>query len=122
MHLPASRWIARAWAPAVAVGVAGLTAACSGPAAQLDGADVETVLVQGLREQVGGSFEASCPSPIPAVAGTTVDCSVSDGEAGDAVTVRVTVTDAEGAFQWAVVPPVPAPSAGGVPQPSPSAS
>ena len=39
MHLPASRWIARAWAPAVAVGVAGLTAACSGPAAQLDGVE-----------------------------------------------------------------------------------
>ena len=121
MHLPVRRSIDRAASVAAAVSALGLAAACSAPAPQVDGTDVESIVGAALHDQVGGTFEASCPSPIPAVAGATVDCAVADRQEGDTVTVRVTVTDTEGAFRWEVVPPSPGPTPSGGAEPSPSA-
>ena len=65
-------------------------------------ADVEEQVSAGLAEEVGGAFEASCPEEIPAEAGYTFTCTVTDLADGTTVTVTVTEDDAAGAFSWRV--------------------
>ncbi len=73
---------------------------CSAP--MIDPADVEEQISTGLAEEVGGAFEASCPEEIPAEAGYTFTCTVTDPADGTIITVTVTEDDADGAFSWRV--------------------
>ena len=86
-------------------------AACSS-SASLQPADVEEQITRGLTEQVGGEFEVTCPSPLPAEAGYTFTCDVSDRTGGSTVTVTVVEDDDAGSFRWRVtMPGSPSPAA-----------
>lgn len=88
-------------------GTAALAAGCAS-AGTVRVADVETSLVAGFTEQVGGRFSADCPSPVPATQGFTFTCTVTDLDGGAAVAVDVVVEDADGRFSWqatTVTPP-----------------
>lgn len=74
--------------------------ACGSPT--VDEADVEQQIVAGLAAEVGGAFEADCPSDIPAEPGYGFTCTVQDPTDGTTITVTVTLDDAEGAFSWRV--------------------
>lgn len=73
-------------------------------------------IARGLTEQVGGDFAVTCPTAVPAVAGTTFTCSVTDASDGRTIMVTVTEVDDAGGFDWRVQ----APSASPTPAASPS--
>lgn len=85
---------------AASLAVAGASVAACGSSPTLRGTDVERVLVDGFAAQVGGSFSATCPSPIPAEQGRSVTCTVTDLDDGTTVQVEVTQDDADGAFGY----------------------
>lgn len=90
-----------------AVALAGCTSSSS-----LEPTDVEDQITDGLIEQVGGEFEVTCPSPLPAEAGYTFTCDVSDRTGGSTVTVTVVEDDDAGSFRWRVtMPGSPSPAA-----------
>ena len=98
---------------AVALLAALSLAACSS-SASLQPADVEQQITRGLAEQVGGEFEVTCPSPLPAEAGYTFTCEVADRTGGSTVAVTVVEDDDAGTFRWRVtVPGSPSPAASG---------
>jgi invasion protein IalB len=92
----------RGAAALLAVGVT--AAACSSPPTLRSG-DVQEQIASSLAEQVGGDFSVTCPTGIPAQAGTTFTCSVTDASDGRTVTVTVTESDDGGGFDWRVVAP-----------------
>lgn len=78
--------------------------------------DVESAIVRGLSDQVGGRFTARCPSPIPAQSGLVATCTVLDETGGAEAQVEVVQTDSEGSFRWRVTSVAsdgPSPSASG---------
>ena len=85
-------------------------AACSS-SASLQPADVEEQITRGLTEQVGGEFEVTCPSPLPAEAGYTFTCDVTDRTGSRTVAVTVVEDDDVGTFRWRVTEPAPSASA-----------
>ena len=88
-------------------------AGCSG-SASLVPSDVEEQITDGLTEQVGGEFEVTCPSPLPAEAGYAFTCEVADRTGGSTVAVTVVEDDDAGTFRWRVtVPGSPSPAASG---------
>lgn len=84
---------------AAAVGViAGALAACGGTPA-LNSDEVEVAIVAGLLEQSPeGEFGAVCPEGIPAVAGSSVECEVTNAVDGALLTVTATQDDDSGNF------------------------
>lgn len=98
-----------AWAGhALLAGSLLLLGACAAP--NLRTSDVETQIAEALTDQVGGGFAVTCPTSVPAEAGTGFACTVTDETSGDRLTVQVTVDDDSGAFSWRV-DTVPAPMA-----------
>lgn len=98
-----SRRVARTTAAVlttVLLGTASLTGCASAPT--IAPGEVESELVRGLAEQVGGTFSATCPSPIPAQAGQVTACTVTDETGDAAVEVEVVQTDTNGTFRWRV--------------------
>lgn len=85
-----------------AAGVLALSAC--GPAAQLDTSDVESQVATSLSEQVGGRFAVKCPTAVPAEPQGQFDCTATDRESGEEVTVRVVQGADPGAFTWTVRP------------------
>ena len=80
----------------------GALAGCSS-AATLNTAEVETAIVDGLREQFPErTFTASCPSEVVAEAGGVFSCDVTDGSDGTVAIVTVTQADDQGSIQWTV--------------------
>lgn len=73
-------------------------------------------IAAGLAEQVGGDFAVICPTGVPALAGTTFTCSVTDASDGHTIMVTVTERDDAGGFDWRVQ----APGASAAPSASPS--
>ena len=98
--------------------VTGVTA-CSAPPTLRSG-DVQDPIASALADQVGGGFRVTCPTGIPAQAGTSFTCSVIDESDGRTVTVTVTESDDAGRFAWRVVTPSPSasPSSGVTGSPS----
>lgn len=96
VHGSTARWLVTA---VLVLGTAASVGACSSPGS-LRTADVEKSLVDGFTQQVGGRFTATCPSSIPAQAGQTVSCTVTDDSAGATVAVAVTVEGEDGSFSW----------------------
>lgn len=94
-----------------------VVAGCSAPPTLRSG-DVQDQIEAGLADQVGGDFTVICPSGVPAEAGTTFTCSVTDELDGSTIDVVVTESDDAGGFEWRVrVPrgsasPAPSPSTG----------
>ena len=74
---------------------------CSTPPT-LRSVDVQDQIEAGLADQVGGDFTVVCPSGVPAEAGTTFTCSVTDEADGTTVDVIVTESDDSGGFEWRV--------------------
>ena len=94
-----------------------MVAGCSSTStATLRAGDVQDQIARGLAEQVGGEFTVSCPSAVPALAGTTFTCSVTDAADGRTMMVTVTEVDDAGGFDWQVQ----APGAPATPAASPS--
>ena len=93
---------------AMPLAVVSLAACASSPS--LAPGDVEQQITDGLTEQVGGEFEVTCPSPLPAEAGYTFTCDVTDRTGGRTVAVTVVEDDDAGTFRWRVT--TPSPSAG----------
>lgn len=77
-----------------------LLCACAAP--NLRTSDVETQIAEALTDQVGGGFAVTCPTSVPAEAGTGFACTVTDETSGDRLTVQVSVEDDSGAFSWRV--------------------
>ena len=95
----------------VAMAVALVLVGCASTALLRTG-DVETSVEEALSDQVGGTFTADCPSSVPAEAGGTFTCQVTDATDRATVTVTVTQSDDQGAFTWqvtAVPDPLPTP-------------
>ena len=90
-----------------------LLAGCSSPPTLRSG-DVQDQIEAGLADQVGGEFTVVCPTGVPAEAGTTFTCSVTDESDGTTIDVVVTESDNAGGFEWRVQVP------GGRPGASPS--
>lgn len=82
---------------------------CASPPTLVSG-DVEDQISEGLGEQVGGEFTVVCPSGMPAEAGTTFTCTVTDASDGSTVSVIVTESDDAGGFDWRVQEPSATPS------------
>ncbi len=98
--LSASSRNAVRFARSVALVVAVSTVAACGSSATLRVTDVESALVAGFADQVGGAFTATCPSPLPAEQGHTFTCTVTDVGEGTTVDVEVVEDDGDGAFRW----------------------
>lgn len=62
-------------------------------------------IAAGLAEQVGGDFAVTCPTGVPALAGMTFTCSVTDASDGRTIMVTVTERDDAGGFDWRVQAP-----------------
>jgi len=88
---------------------------CSSPPTLRSG-DVQDQIAAGLAEQVGGDFTVTCPTGVPAEAGTTFTCKVTDASDGSTLLVTVTESDGAGGFAWRVQ----APSMSATPEASPS--
>lgn len=87
----------------------GVATGCSAPPT-LRSDDVQDQIAAGLVEQVGGDFTVTCPTGVPARAGTTFTCSVTDASDGSTIMVTVTEVNDAGGFDWRVqVPGVSAP-------------
>ena len=78
----------------------GLLAGCS---KSLDSTQVSDAIDSALTEQFEGDFTVTCPSDIPAEAGNTFMCDVSNATDGSTAQVQVTQNDAEGNVTWEVV-------------------
>lgn len=87
---------------AAAMALVAVTLAACASSAALQPADVEKVIATGLTEQVGGDFTVTCPSPLPAEAGYSFTCDVTDRTGGGALKVAVTEDDDTGTFSWRV--------------------
>lgn len=92
----------RAAAAVVAILGAALTVASCGSSAALRTDDVEQQIATDLSAQVGGEFEVTCPSPVPAEAGYAFTCTVADRTTGASLSVSVVEADADGTFSWRV--------------------
>lgn len=102
--------MARATLRGAAALLAALSLAACSSSASLQPADVEQQITQGLAEQVGGEFEVTCPSPLPAEAGYTFTCDVTDRTGSTTVAVTVVEDDDAGTFRWKVTGPAPSAS------------
>lgn len=117
---------ARAIGVAAVIMSVGTLAACS-TTRTLNTEDVQTAIAKGLTDQVGGTFEVTCPSDITAKKDATFTCSVKDPSDGSSATVTVTQEDDQGKFNWKVTSaasgsPVPVASSNAAPAASASAS
>lgn len=108
----------RSLALAAVIVSVGTLAACS-TTKTLNTEDVQTAIAKGLTDQVGGTFDVTCPPEITAEKGATFTCQVKDPTDGTSATVTVTQEDADGKFNWKVTA---AQSASAAPVASPSAS
>jgi predicted small secreted protein len=108
----------RSMAIAAVILAAGSLAACS-TTKTLNTDDVQGAIAKGLTDQVGGTFNVTCPSEITAEKGATFTCAVTDPADGTSATVTVTQEDADGKFNWKVTA---AQSASAAPVASPSSS
>jgi hypothetical protein len=106
----------RALAVAAFMMSVGALAACS-TTRTLNTEDVQSAIAKGLTDQVGGTFDVSCPSDITAQKGATFTCEVKDSSDGSSATVTVTQEDDQGKFNWEVTA-----AASGSPAPAASAS
>lgn len=88
---------------------------CAAPPTLRSG-DVQDQIAAGLADQVGGDFAVTCPTGVPARAGTTFTCSVTDASDGRSIKVTVTERDDAGGFDWRVQ----APGTSAAPSASPS--
>lgn len=89
-------------ADTLAVTLAAVVLTGCSAAAAIRPADVERQITDGLSEQVGGEFEVTCPSALPAEAGYTFTCAVADRTGGGTLTVTVVEDDDTGTFTWRV--------------------
>ena len=99
---------------AMTVAAVALLSGCSSPPT-LRSDDVQDQIEAGLADQVGGDFTVVCPSGVPAEAGITFTCSVTDESDGTTIDVVVTESDSSGGFEWRVQVPGGPASAGASP-------
>jgi Domain of unknown function (DUF4333) len=85
----------------MSVAAVALVAGCSAPPTLCSG-DVQDQIEAGLGAQVGGEFTVVCPTGVPAEAGVTFTCSVTDESDGSSIDVVVTESDSSGGFEWRV--------------------
>lgn len=103
------RWV-RGAAAALSCTTVAVVVGCASPPTLRSG-DVQDQIARGLTEQVGGDFTVACPTAVPAVAGTTFTCSVTDASDGRTIMVTVTEVDDAGGFDWRVQTPDASPAA-----------
>lgn len=101
---------------AVVIMCAGALVSCS-TVKTLNTDDVQSAISKGLTDQVGGTFDVTCPSDITAEKGGTFTCQVKDSSDGTSATVTVTQEDDQGKFNWKVTA-----ASSGSPAPAASAS